>query len=392
MYLFNDDYSEGAHPNILKAMVGANLDQTLGYGEDDKYTLQAKQTIKDLVKNDQVDVYFFVGGTITNITALASILRPYEAIIATDQAHIYTHETGGIEATGHKIIATPHVNGKLDLEAVEKTIIEHHDHHMVLPKVLFVSNATELGTIYTKAELIALKDLAHKYNMYVYLDGARLAVALNALANDLSYEDLVEVCDVFYIGGTKNGALFGEALVICNDELKDNFKYNIKQRGALYAKGKFLSIQFLELYKKDASGMYLADRLALHANKLADNLRQAFIGNGFQMYQDSQVNQLFVIVDNNTLQSLNKEYEGLVWGPYDEGSSIVRYTTSWATPSQVVDDFIELIGKYNKDVHHIENEMPTLTMEDAINQEVKAHVDDEQTHLQNDRDNELSLG
>jgi len=241
MYLFDNDYSEGAHPNILKAMVNINQVQSMGYGEDE-YTTRAKDVIKGLVKSDDVEVYFISGGTLTNIVGLSSMLKPYEAIIACDEAHIYTHETGAIEATGHKVISVPNNDGKLSVESVEKVIQAHTDHHMVLPKVLFVSQATELGTIYSKAELTALKELALKHDMYLYLDGARLAVAMQSPQNDVSYEDLVRLCDMFYIGGTKNGALMGEALVICNEDLEINFKYNIKQRGALFAKGRYLGI------------------------------------------------------------------------------------------------------------------------------------------------------
>jgi len=357
MYLFDNDYSEGAHPNILKAIVTANLDQTLGYGED-AYTKKAQDMIRELVASKDADVYFITGGTLTNIVVLSHILRPYEAVIATDEAHIYTHETGAIEATGHKVIALDNVNGKLDVDEVEKVILAHKDHHMVLPKVLFVSNATELGTIYSRAELIALKELAVKYDMYLYLDGARLAVALASTTNDLTYQDIGMICDVFYIGGTKNGALFGEALVVVNDDLKKNFNYSIKQKGALFAKGKFLAIQFIELYTND-----LSVKLARHANAMAQKISDAFSGNGYRLYTPTQINQVFVVVNNDKLDLFNQQFQGQVWGPFTDTSSIVRYTTSWATKHEQVDNFVDLIAKNVQPVGSLEDQAPVLSLD-----------------------------
>ncbi|WP_423364597.1 threonine aldolase family protein [Mycoplasma sp. P36-A1] len=342
MYSFESDYSEGAHPNILKAMVQANLDQTSGYGFD-SYTEKATEILKDKLQNNNVDIHFFVGGTITNLTALSSFLRPHEAIICTDEGHIATHEAGAIEATGHKVIAIENTNGKLDPIKAEKEILKHEDFHMVKPKCLYISNATELGTTYTKAELLELRSLADKYNMILYMDGARLANALVAENNDVTLEDLCNIFDMFYIGATKNGALFGEALVIVNDKLKPEFKYICKQKGTIYVKNKFLAIQFIELFTND-----LYFKLALHANTLARKLEKSFVENGFEIFIETNANQLFVIIENEVLEEFEREFSSVIWGPYNENKSLVRYTTSWATKEGKVEEFIKLIEQYKR--------------------------------------------
>lgn len=344
MYFFDNDYSEGAHPDILKAMVNANLDQTLGYGEDD-YTKKAESLIKETLQNDNVDVHFFVGGTITNLTALSSFLKPWEAIICSDEAHIETHEAGAIEATGHELLSIPNKDGKLDPKLIEQVVLktQHEGFHSVRPRCVFITNATELGTFYTKAEIQAIKEVCDKYDMYLYLDGARLAVALAHEDNDVSYQDLVELCDMFYIGATKVGALFGEALVIVNDELKPYFRYNMKQKGAIYAKHKFLAIQFIELFSNN-----LMEKLAIHSNKTANIIRQAFIDNGYEMWLETKVNQVFPIIDNEVFEKLNEHFVGQVWAPYNDQQVIVRYTTSWATKESEVRNFAKLIGENKK--------------------------------------------
>lgn len=342
MYYFENDYQEGAHPDILKAMVEANLVQTLGYG-DDVYTRKAEDIIKQTLNNENVDVHLFVGGTITNIVGLSSFLRPWEAIICTDEGHIETHETGAIEATGHELLAIPNKDGKLDPADIEELMKKHTTFHNVIPRCVFIANATELGTMYTLEEVKALRAVCDKYDLYLYMDGARMACAMAHEDNDITYEDLCELCDMFYIGATKIGALYGEALVIVNDQLKPYFRYNMKQKGSIYAKHKYLAIQFIELFSND-----LINKLARHANKCAQKLRQGFIDNGFEMFLDTKVNQLFPIIDNDIFAEFEKEFMGQKWCEHNENQVVVRYTTSWCTDEKEVDKFVQLIEKYKR--------------------------------------------
>lgn len=300
MYSFKNDYSEGAHPIIINTLTKSNLEQTDGYGEDN-YTKRAIVLLKEWLATDIPDIHFFTGGTQTNLTALAAFLRPHEAIVAPKNGHILVHETGAIEATGHKIIAVETHDGKVNCQQLETVLLEHIDEHMVKPKLIYISNPTEIGSIYSKQELIELRHFCDNNHLYLYMDGARLGSALCATGNDLQFHDLPKLTDAFYIGGTKGGALFGEALVICNDDLKRDFRFLMKQRGALLAKGRLLGIQFFELFQ---NGLYFI--LAKHANAMASILQQMIRDEGYTFLIESSTNQLFPILPNDLIAELQK--------------------------------------------------------------------------------------
>ncbi|MBL4930322.1 threonine aldolase family protein [Clostridium paridis] len=334
MYSFKNDYSEGAHPRILNTLLESNLEQTEGYGED-KYSLKAIEILKSKIQNDNIDIHFFVGGTQTNLTAISAFLRPHEAAIAANTGHILVHETGAIEATGHKAISVTVPDGKLRPCDVQLALDEHTDEHMVKPKLVYISNSTEIGTIYSKTELEDLSNFCKEKKLILFLDGARLGSALCSTDNDLSLSDLARLTDAFYIGGTKNGALLGEALVICNDSLKEDFRFHIKQKGAMLAKGKVLGIQFLELFKDD-----LYFELASHANKMADLLKEGIDSMGYKYLIASPSNQIFPIFPNSVIEKLKGNYSFIVWSKVDDNFSSIRLVTSWATNEQAVKDFI----------------------------------------------------
>lgn len=335
MYSFKNDYSEGAHPKILEALIKTNLEQVEGYGKD-CYTLQAAAMLKKKIGRDDIDIHFMSGGTQTNLTALSAFLRPHEAVIAADTGHILVHETGAIEATGHKIFSIEVTDGKLTPNQIKAAIQLHTDEHMVKPKLIYISNPSEIGSIYKKEELKELHQCCTENNLFLFLDGARLGCALCAEENDLTLTDLASLVDAFYIGGTKNGALLGEALVICNPSLKEDFRFHMKQKGALLAKGKLLGIQFLELFKDD---LYFS--LAKHANQMASLLRDGITKAGYPFLTDSPSNQLFPILPNWLIKTLEKSYSFYVWSQVDADHSAIRLVTSWATREDAVMAFIE---------------------------------------------------
>ncbi len=342
MYSFNNDYSEGACEEIMRAMVETNGMQSGGYGLDEICD-EAKKRIKEKLNCTTCDIHFLVGGTQCNQTVIASALRPYEAVIAADGGHINVHETGAIEATGHKVLVCEDRNGKVLSEGVRRIVEAHSDEHMVRPAMVYISDATEIGTIYTKAELQALREVCDAYGLYLYLDGARLAMALVAEDNDVTYEDLARYCDVCYLGGTKCGALFGEAVVIFNDRLKENFRYSIKQRGGMLAKGRLLGIQFRELFRDD---LYL--KLARHAVAMAQKLQKGMMELGISFATPTSTNQIFPILNDALLQAMKKHYLYQYWGKLDEDRHIVRLVTSWATKESAVDEFLAWLTSYRK--------------------------------------------
>ncbi|WP_378955721.1 threonine aldolase family protein [Pelosinus sp. sgz500959] len=335
MYSFKNDYSEGAHPRILQALIETNLEQVEGYGTD-SYTLKAIELLKQKIGRKDVDIHFFSGGTQTNLTALSAFLRPHEAIIAPSTGHILVHETGAIEATGHKIISVEVTDGKLTPDHIKTVIDGHTDEHMVKPKLIYISNPSEIGSIYKKAELEQLSQCCRENHLFLFVDGARLGSALSSKENDITLTDLAALVDSFYIGGTKNGALIGEALVICNEILKDDFRFHMKQKGALLAKGKVLGIQFLELFKDD-----LYFDLAAHANEMANLLRNAITTAGYQFLTDSPSNQIFPILPNSLITKLEKNYSFYIWSKIDHNHSSIRLVTSWATTEDAVMAFIK---------------------------------------------------
>jgi len=335
MYSFKNDYSEGAHPRILKALMESNFEQAEGYGEDG-YTLKAVELIKQRIGRDDIDIHLLSGGTQTNLIAISAFLRPHEAAIAANTGHILVHETGAIEATGHKIISIEVNDGKLKASDIKAALDLHTDEHMVKPKLVYISNSTEIGSIYHKDELEQLSAFCKENNLYLFMDGARLGSALCSEGNDLELSDLVTLVDAFYIGGTKNGALLGEALVICSDPLKEDFRYHMKQKGALLAKGRLLGIQFIELFTDD-----LFFDLAKHANKMAGLLRNEISKAGFRFLVDSPSNQLFPILPNGLITELQKNYLFHVWSKADDDHSAIRLVTSWATKEEAVLAFIK---------------------------------------------------
>ena len=335
MYSFTNDYSEGAHESILKALLESNLNQSSGYGLDE-YSEKAKDILKNVLKNDKIDIHFIPGGTQVNLICISSFLKQYEAAIAADTGHIAVHETGAIEACGHKVITAMSNDGKLTVDKVEKILKIHSDEHMVKPRLVYISNSTEIGTIYKKQELIDLYTYCKEKDLLFFIDGARMGSAITSSENDLKLSDLVNLCDAFYIGGTKNGALFGEALVICNESLKKDFRYNIKQKGALLAKGRLLGIQFMELFKDN-----LFFDLAKHANEMATLLQDALIEENYKLLIKSPTNQIFPIMPNSHIKILREKYSFNTWEEYDEDHTIIRLVTSWATEKERVLEFIE---------------------------------------------------
>ncbi len=339
MYSFKNDYSEGAHPRILQALLETNLEQGEGYGND-PYTLEATALLKERLHCQAADIHLLSGGTQTNLTALAAFLRPHEAAIAAHTGHILVHETGAIEATGHKIIAVDSADGKLRAADIAKVVAAHSDEHMVKPRLVYISNPTEIGTIYTKSELTELSRYCRAKQLFLYLDGARLGSALCAEGNDLTLPDLAQLTDSFYIGGTKGGALLGEALVIVKDELKRDFRFHLKQRGALLAKGRLLGIQFRELFRDE-----LYFDLAKHANRMAGLLQEALSDAGHRFLVDSPSNQLFPILPDALIEKLEKNYAFYRWEKVDERHSAIRLVTSWATKEEEVLRFIAALNE-----------------------------------------------
>ena len=342
MYSFRNDYSEGAYPEILKRLSEENKKQHIGYGEDE-ICKEAKKRIHQKLNNDECDIHFLVGGTQTNLTVISSVLRPFEAVITVDSGHINVHETGAIEATGHKVIAVKGNDGKITPEGIHQAVKTHTDEHMVKPKMVYISNATEIGTVYTKKELEEIRKACDTYELYLFMDGARLGAALTSSENDLRFENLCTYCDVFYIGGTKNGALFGEAVVIVSDKLKSDFRYMIKQRGGMLAKGWLIGVQFAELMKDN---VYL--ELADHANKLAQKMQCRLEELGISFFIKTSTNQIFPVLPNEMLKKLGEYIDYQIWESYDETHTVVRFVTSWATDEKEVEETIKLFEKLIK--------------------------------------------
>ncbi|NLO88349.1 MAG: aminotransferase class V-fold PLP-dependent enzyme [Firmicutes bacterium] len=334
MYSFKNDYSEGAHPRILQALLDTNLIQEEGYGED-RFSRQAAELLRERMGCHDADIHFLPGGTQTNFTAIAAFLRPHEAVIAADTGHVCVHETGAVEATGHKVIAVAGREGKLTPSAIREVLDFHTDEHMVRPRLVYISNSTEIGTIYSRAELEDLSRFCRDNELYLYIDGARLGSALTARGNDLSLEAIAQLTDAFYIGGTKNGALIGEALVICRPQLKEDFRFVMKQRGAMLAKGRLLGLQFLELFRDD---LFFA--LASHANRMAELLRAGLAAAGYRFLTDSPSNQIFPILPNSLIARLEQKYGFYVWSRVDAQHSCIRLVTSWATTEEAVRAFL----------------------------------------------------
>lgn len=339
MILFNSDYTEGAHPRLLERLIETNMEQTIGYGED-LYCEEARKAIRKVCEAPEADVHFLVGGTQTNFTVIASALRSFQGVLCADTGHIQVHETGAVESTGHKVLALPGKDGKITAKQVKEAYELHwkdesHE-HMVQPKMVYISHPTELGTLYTKAELEALHKTCQDCGLYLFLDGARMGYGLMAPGTDVTLPDIARCCDVFYIGGTKVGALFGEAVVIQNPVLKPDFRYVIKQHGGMLAKGRLLGVQFLELFK---DGLYF--EISKHAIDMAMMLKEGLKKKGYEFYIDSVTNQQFLIIEDTKIEEITKKYGITYQERYDETKSVIRLCTSWATKEEHVKAFLK---------------------------------------------------
>lgn len=332
-YSFLNDYSEGCHPAILAALTDNNDSQQGGYGADD-YCEVARAILREKMHALHADIHFVTGGTQANLVCLAAALRPFEAIIAAETGHIAANEAGAIEATGHKIITRPSKDGKLTVPDIESALKQFARHpHMVRPKLVYLSNTTELGTVYSKVELTALSTYCRAHDLLLFIDGARLGMALASRDNDLTLADIAELTDIFWLGGTKMGALLGEAIVITNDTLKADFAFHLKQRGALLAKGRVLGIQFIELLRDDRYLLWAA-----HANRMASRLADACIQVGYNLIAPVQSNQVFVELPHELITKLQHDFAFYEWEKR-ENSSVVRFVTSWATKKSAVEAF-----------------------------------------------------
>jgi threonine aldolase len=335
MIKFLNDYSEGAHPRILERLVETNFIQQSGYGADE-YSLAAKAYLREACATPTAEVYLVSGGTQANLLVIAALLKPFESVIAADSGHINTHEAGAIEATGHKIEYIPALDGKLTPAMLLPVLIKSPKYHTVKPRMVYISNSTELGTLYSAAELKALSAFCRENDLLLFMDGARLAMALTAEENDLDLIQIAACCDVFYLGGTKCGALLGEAIVLVNPEFQEEFPYHIKQRGAMMAKGRVLGLQFSTLFED-----HLWLDLGRHANRLAAKIAETCTELGYSFLTPPQTNQVFPILPLHVRESLRRKYDFFDWYEIDEVYSAVRLVTSWATREEDVLHFIE---------------------------------------------------
>ena len=338
MYQFQCDYNEGAHPRIMERLMETNFEQTVGYGED-HYCAAAREAVRKAVGREDVDVHFLVGGTQANATVISSILRPHQGVLCATTGHINVHETGAIEHSGHKVLAVEAENGLLSAESIREAVEAHYaedgPEHMVQPGMVYVSFSSEVGTVYSLAQLKAVSDVCHEYGLPLFIDGARMGYGLASEGCDVTLADIAALADVFYLGGTKQGALFGEAVVIVNPSLKKDFRYFIKQNGGMLAKGRLLGIQFLTLFE---DGLYF--QLSEHAVSQAMRIRDAFESKGFGFLVQSPSNQQFPILDNATMERLSSDFLFSFWQKVDDTHSAVRFCTSWATRPEAVDALI----------------------------------------------------
>lgn len=339
-YSFKNDYSEGCHPKIIESLRPENFIQQNGYGEDE-FCIQAENLIIEKCKSPHSRVFFVTGGTFANLLVISALLKSYESVISADTGHINSNETGAIENAGYKIHNILTENGKLSPELILPVLETHTNFpHQVKPKLVYISNSTELGTIYSKKEIEALSEFCKEKNLLFFMDGARIGHAVTAEDSDVSLEDIAKLTDVFYIGGTKNGAMFGESVVVNNPGILDDIRFHMKQKGGLLAKGRFLGIQFKTLFEND-----LYFDLAKNANIQAQKLKQSFIENHFKLLSDTTTNQIFPILENSQIEELYKNFDFYIWKKIDDHLSAIRIVTSWATEDKVIESFIAEIKK-----------------------------------------------
>ena len=344
MIYFNNDYSEGCHQKVLDALVRTNMVQTLGYGEDE-YCAEAAAKIKTLCGRDDVAVHFLVGGTQTNLTVIDAALRPHQGALCPVGGHINVHETGAVEATGHKVLTCPSDDGKITAQQVKTTVLAHRAdgsfEHMVQPKLVYISNPTEYGTLYSLSELEALSAVCRELGLYLFLDGARLGYGLMAKDYDVTMADIARLCDVFYIGGTKVGALFGEAVVISNPALKEDFRYIIKQHGGMLAKGRLLGVKFDALM---TDNLYF--EIAGQAVRLADKIRETLDELGVSHLVPGITNQIFPILSDKCLEQLAKEFCFTEMERVSDTHRAIRFCTSWATTEENVEKLCQALRNF----------------------------------------------
>ena len=341
MLSFENDYSEGAHPKILQRFVETNLEQVPGYGSD-PYCDSAKEKIRAACNCPDAEIFFLVGGTQTNAVVIDSMLQAYEGVVSAQTGHVNAHEAGAIEYTGHKVLSIPQYDGKMkasDLEAYLKTFWQDESHeHMVFPGMVYISHPTEYGTLYTKQELADLSAICRRYEIPLYLDGARLGYGLMSKHTDVTLPDIAELCDVFYIGGTKVGALCGEAVVFTKHNMPKYFVTHVKQHGALLAKGRLAGVQFDTLF---TDNLYF--EISKHAIEMAELLKQGFAEKGYTFHIDSPTNQQFIVLDDEKYNELQKQVRCCFWEKPDDTHTVVRFATSWATPKENIDKLMELL-------------------------------------------------
>ena len=334
-YSFKNDYSEGAHPRILDALIKYNLTQQNGYGFDE-YSLNAAKFIRDKCAAPNASVHFVSGGTQANLTMISAFLRPHESVVSAHTGHIFTNESGAIEATGHKIHGVETADGKLRPQDVQNILDAHQNFpHQLKQRLVYISNSTEIGTIYSKKELQELYEFCQNKNLILFMDGARLGHALTAETSDMSLADIAKYTDAFYLGGTKNGALIGEAIIINNPALQDEFGFYLKQKGALLAKGRLLGIQFEELMRDN-----LYFELADHANRQAMKIKEAFEEIGCDFLAETFTNQIFPVLSAKQIDQLSEKYDFYIWKKIDSERSAIRLITSWSTTDETVAGFI----------------------------------------------------
>lgn len=336
-FYFRNDYSSVAHKAVLERLVEISEEKNVGYGLD-VHTENAKDLIKKKLNNYDVDIHFLVGGTQTNLVVISSTLRPHEAVIAVDTGHINVHETGAIEGQGHKVLTSKGKDGKLTKADVEALVLAHTDMHMVKPKMVYISNSTEVGTVYTKKDLIELRSVCDKYGLFLFMDGARLASALASVDCDLIYDDLCKYLDVFYIGGTKNGGYLGEALVLVNKELQNEFSYMVKHFGAMLAKGFVGAVPF-EVLMKD--NLYL--EIGKHENECAQILSLGLKGMNIKMLTESTTNQIFPIFSNDFLTKLDSVCAYEIIEKVDVNHTCIRFVTAFDTKKEECYELLSFI-------------------------------------------------
>lgn len=341
MLYFENDYSEGAHPKILQRLMDTNMKHLSGYGSD-RYTTLAKDKIRKLCNCPEAEIYFLVGGTQTNQTVIDSVLRSFEGVIAAETGHVSVHEAGAIEFTGHKVLTLPQHDGKLcarELEAYMETFLGDDSHeHMVFPGMVYISHPTEYGTLYTKDELKELSQVCRHFKLPLYIDGARLITGLACPENELSLPDIADLCDVFYIGGTKAGTLCGEAVVFTKNNTPAHFLTQIKQHGALLAKGRLCGVQFDALFTDE-----LYKETGRNAIETAALLREGLRKKGYTFYNSSPTNQLFLVMENSRLEELKNHVVYSFWEKADDTHTVIRFATSWATAREDVEKLLSLL-------------------------------------------------